>query len=322
MDSIELVKKTILGRNETGATPIYGWVKDTLSVPICEKYGTVSAFEDEYGFDLAHIFCGLYAYDTPEINKLRAGGARLTPGMLLELGFKDPNMDEDYRGIREELAFYREGRGRFCYMQTWGPFETMNGVFGMENHLMHMVEYPEEMARMYKRVTAWNLQFINNVIDLGIDMIHISDDWGAQNSLIFSPDSWRRMIYPEHREMVRSAHERGALASLHSDGNVTGVLDGVAEIGYDCVHPYQESAGMKYQTYLDKYRDRFALMGGLCVQSVIGFGDHSRLENEIKRVFSILKNKRWVFCTTHYVQPHCSLDELELAFSLARELSK
>ena len=322
MNSIELVKKTILGLNESGVTPVYGWVKANLSDMINDKYGSVHNFEDAFGFDLAHIFGGPQAFDTPEINRLRDDCAVITPQMLLDMTLSDPNREEDYAEIKNELTHQRISRGRFCYVQTWGTFEAVNGIFGIQNHLLYMALYPDLLGEIYKRLTPWTLSFINNIIDLGIDMVHISDDWGAQNGLLFSPDIWRRMIEPHHREMVRAAHERGVLASLHSDGNVNGVLEGIAEIGYDLVHPYQESAGMDYSYYLNRYHDQFAIMGGLCVQTAIGFGNPVRLENEIRRLFSLLKNKRWVFCTTHYVQQHCSMEELEFAFDLALELAK
>ena len=91
---------------------------------------------------------------------------------------------------------------------------------------------------------------------------------------------------------------------------------------YDVVHPWQESAGMSYDTYLKKYQEKLAIMGGLCVQTTIGFDNYGNLENEIRGVFNLLKGKRWLFCTTHFVQDHCSIDELVFAFDLAVKLAR
>ena len=78
---------------------------------------------------------------------------------------------------------------------------------------------------------------------------------------------------------------------------------------------------MPYSLYLDKYQDKLGILGGICVQSALGFEDFERLEREIRRVFSILKGKRWICCTTHFVQEHCSIEELIFAFDLARKLA-
>ena len=321
MDSCELVRKTILGENNTGITPMYGWVSANLSKEISAEFGSVRAFEDAYAFDMAHIFGGPYPFRMEEIDRLKAAGEEITPEVLLSIPWNDADDEAEYQNVSAELAHQRDARGRFCYMQTSGIFEALNDPFGIEDHLCWLAMYPDEMAEVYRRQAAWNMRFIRNVVDLGVDMVHISDDWGAQNSLMFSPDTWRELIFPHHRDMVATAHKSGALASLHSDGNVNAVLDGIVEIGYNLIHPYQETAGMSYATYLEKYKDKFAILGGLCIQSTLGFGDYAKLESEIRRVFDLLKGQRWVFCTTHFVQDHCSMEELVFAYDLARKLS-
>ena len=71
-------------------------------------------------------------------------------------------------------------------MQTPGFFENYNGVFGIENHLCYLILYKEEIKELYRRQSIWNAKFAENVLDLGVDMVHISDDW-VQRDLMFSP---------------------------------------------------------------------------------------------------------------------------------------
>ena len=100
------------------------------------------------------------------------------------------------------------------------------------------------------------------------------------------------------------------------------VADGIAELGYDMVHPWQENAGMSYDIYLEKYADKFTILGGVCVQSCIGILPREQLEAEIRRVFGKLKGKRWICCTTHFVQKHCSMEDLEFAYDLIYKLAR
>lgn len=79
---------------------------------------------------------------------------------------------------------------------------------------------------------------------------------------------------------------------------------------------------MSYDVYLEKYSDKFAILGGVCIQSTLGFGDYERLESEIRRVFKLLRGKRWICCTTHYVQKHCTVDELKFAYDLIYKLAR
>lgn len=84
-------------------------------------------------------------------------------------------------------------------MQTNGIFEALNGPFGIEDHLCWMAMYPDELKEVYARQAQWNRKFAEHCIELGVDMVHISDDWGAQKSLMFSTEMWRDMIYPNHK---------------------------------------------------------------------------------------------------------------------------
>lgn len=321
MDSTERVKRTILGQ-KTDRQPIYGWVEANLSAEITAKWGSVAAFQDHYEFDAAHLFGGPDAFNRPLIDRIRAENEELTPDLLVDADiFRSPDHLPDYENLRSALAFHKE-RGRFCYVQTPGFFEPFNDIFGIENQLLWMALYPEELDRLYRRLSEWTVAFAGHCLDLGIDMVHFSDDWGSQRDLLFSPALWREIIFPHMKKAVDFVHGRGAFASLHSDGCVLKVAGGIAEIGFDVVHPWQESAGMSYEVYLEKYADRFAILGGICVQSALGILPREKLEAEIRRVFALLRGKRWICCTTHYVQNHCSVEDLEFAYDLIYQLAR
>ncbi len=321
MDSTERVRRTILGL-PTDRQPIYGWVSANLTNELNEAYGSVTAFEDKYEFDMSHIFGGPGSFRGDVIERVRQENDELTPDLLLDEDiFTDPDNLVDYRNIEDAMAFHKE-RGRFCYIQTPGFFEQFNGVFGIENQLLWLAMYPEELDELYRRQAEWTVKFAGHCIDLGIDMVHISDDWGAQRDLMFSPKLWREIIFPHMKRVVDYVHGRGCFCSLHSDGCIAKVTDGVAELGLDLVHPWQESAGMSYDLYLEKYRDTFAILGGICIQTVLGLVPQDELERKIRRVFGLLRGRRWVCCTTHFVQNHCSIADLAFAYDLIYKLAR
>lgn len=321
MNSTERVRNAIMGK-PVDRQPIYGWVSANLTEEISRDFGSVAAFEDHYQFDMAHIFGGPSAYRKDVIERLRSQNEELTPDLLLEEDFfTDPDPLDDYQDIRDAILFHKQ-RERFCYVQTPGFFESFNKVFGIENQLLWMAMYPDELKELYARQAAWDIRFAKHCIDLGVDMIHISDDWGSQRDLMFSPDLWREIIYPNIKLVVDYVHSQGCFVSLHSDGCVLRVADGIAELGLDLVHPWQESAGMDYQLYLEKYQDRFAVLGGVCIQTALGILPRPQLEAEIRRVFQLLRNKRWICCTSHFVQNHCSMEDLIFAFDLIYRLAR
>jgi uroporphyrinogen decarboxylase len=313
--------RAVIRHEKPDRIPIYGWVRANLEKPITEAFGSVEAFEDRYEFDFAHLFGGPSVYASGALEAPRAkGGGAIEPAALLDIPLSDPNQSAAYDNIRQGIRHHQEQRGRFVYVQTPGIFECLNGAFGIENHLLYLALFEDALHEVYRRQAEWNRAFAMNCLDLGVDMIHVSDDWGAQQGLMFSPETWRRLIYPYHEGTCRAVRKRNAFLSLHSDGNVAQILDGIIDLGYQVLHPYQESAGMDLAEHKRRYANSLVVMGGLDIQTTLGFGDYARLRREIERVLRLFSDGGLLFCTSHFVQEHCTIDELRFAYDLVYDL--
>ena len=196
MNSRDLVSKTIKGESPS-RTPVYGWVSANLEEQLTKEFGSVRNFEDKYEFDMAHIFGGPKPYKKEQFKELIESGEEITPEMVLEIPMLPADDEKALENVQKRLDFYQRDRGRFCYMQTPGIFEFHNAVFGMENHMIQMILETDLMKEVYRRQAEWNRRYAESIIELGMDMIHISDDYGAQNDLLFSKDMWMDMIYKQ-----------------------------------------------------------------------------------------------------------------------------
>lgn len=320
MQSRERVLATIR-HEKVDRMPVYGWIEWNMKDAIAQRFGGIEALEDYYEFDLVHLFGGPDLHQKDEISEWeKQNGRRIEPPDYLDLPLHDPNQQEDYQKLVEDIRHHRDERGRFVYIQTPGILECLNGVFGIENHLRYLAEFPEVLQKIYQRQAQWNRTFAMNCIDLGVDMVHVSDDWGAQDRLMISPRTWWKLIYPNHLPTCQAVTARGIPLSLHSDGNINSVIDGILQLGYQVVHPWQESAGMSLQNFKENYSSRLVVMGGLDVQTTIGFGKIDFLVSEIRRILSMFADGGLIFCTTHFIQEHCSIEELVTAYDLVYEL--
>ena len=302
--------KAVIEKREFDRIPIYGWLRANMEDKISEAFGSVEAFEDKYEFDYAHIFGEPETFSKDMLGAAKKQKGGLTPDDILQMEMCDANDSREWESVKASIEFYGKDRQRFTYIQTPGIFEKVNQYFGIENHLMFLLLYPEDIMRLYRKQAEWNKQFAMNALDLGIDMIHVSDDWGGQNSLLFSPRIWKESIAPNHKLIVDAVHARSAYASLHSDGNINEVLDGIAQLGYDVLHPYQISAGMNYERYFKNYSESFTIMGGIDIQTTLGFGRTDDVKEEIDTVLRVFNVRGLLLCTSHFVQDHCSLEEL------------
>ncbi len=319
MNGIERVTRMLKGQ-DFDRQPLYGWIEHNLKEEVNAHWGSIEALEDKYEFDLAHIFGGPSTFNKSVLEEIRKQEGEVSPDVLLYRNYYMPADDPAlYDKVRDRIEFYHS-RGRFCYVQTPGFFECFNTPFGIESHLMYLLTNTEDIAELYRRHVDWIITYADHCIDAGADMIHLSDDWGAQNNMMFSPALWRELIRPNIKRVIDHVHSRGRFVSLHSDGHIAPVADDLAELGFDLLHPWQENAGMSHQLYREKYGSRFAIMGGICVQSALGIMSREALEADIRRVFQNLKGQRWVCCTSHFVQNHCSIEDVEFAYDLMYQL--
>ncbi len=313
----------VIEHRKPDRVPLYGWLFSQLEYAINDRFGSLGAFEDKYEFDYAHIFGGPNTFEWAALEGLRKTlGRQIEPADLMGLAMNDPNDMAAYEGVASAVRHHKEQRGRFVYVQTPGLFEALNPAFGIENHLMYLGLYPDDIKAVYQRQAEWNRTFAGNCLDLGVDMIHVSDDWGSERCLLFSPATWWELIYPYHKVTADYVRGRGGYLSLHCDGNFEQVLDGVVKLGYQVVHPFQESAGMSLSNFKAHWADKLAVMGGLDVQTTIGFGNYDFLKAEIERVMRLFADGGGLFCSSHFIQSHCSMDELTLAYDTAYDLAR
>ncbi|MCC6443456.1 MAG: hypothetical protein IT210_08365 [Armatimonadetes bacterium] len=314
---------------EPDRVPLHLWIfnQPGITQRIEAAYGSINAFYDALSIDLWQTFPDGGLIDRAFFRKEEepAGptniyGHVLTLDDLLDGPFTDPDDSHIYRTIRADVAHHKGRCGRVVTVQTPGVFECSTGMLGLQESLMNLALEPEKMAALFDRIAAWAVKYIDNCLDIGVDVIHVSDDWGMNNALLFRPKVWWEMIFPATRTIARHVKRREAPLSLHSDGDVTSVLDGIVELGFDILHPVQVSAGMNQKEVKERFAPKLTVCGGLDVRTTLGRGQPERTRQEIIETMRAVKpGGGFIFNTSHMVQPDTPLEEVEMVYALALE---
>jgi uroporphyrinogen decarboxylase len=320
-----------IAHREPDRVPLYVWVfrQPGIRQEVEARYGSYEAFHDALSLDLCQSFPARGLVQKRPRAVAEAGGDRLnTYGAVLSLeealetSFTDPDDPAVYTQIQDEVAHHKGRCGRAIFLQTPGVFEAANGIIGMEATLLEMATRPALLGRLFEKIARWSCRYVDNALDIGIDVVHVSDDWGQDGAMLFSPRMWWEQVYPAERLICDQARRRSAVLSLHSDGYITPVLPGIVQLGFQVFHPVQASAGMDQEAVKRDFGHALTLYGGLDVRTVLGRGDPARTVAEVRRVMRALKpGGGLLFCTSHMVQPGTSLDEVDAAFRVALEES-
>ncbi|MCB0254078.1 MAG: hypothetical protein KDI55_10130 [Anaerolineae bacterium] len=322
MNSKERVLAT-LKRQPVDRTPIDCWLYQKQFVEkLTAAYGPREKFLDEFNVD---IFVGF----TPWPNQT---GRLLDVSELPEFDPGDPrdsrwlnhtDWDYDFAGLNVAQAIEQQGDRRWIIAHLWGIVEGTSRIIGIENCWTSLVEFPKIMTGWFDRYADWLCALVDSCVDAGVDMITLSDDWGSNRSMLFSPRMWRRMIGPYASRVVRHAHERGIYVNLHSDGYIMDVMDDLVEIGYDMMHPVQESAGMDPLTVKQQYGDKLVIYGSLDVVDGLLAYQGDVLEDYITQRFAIYApGGGFIFNTGHFVQPDIPPQRLLHAYTVVNQLAR
>jgi uroporphyrinogen decarboxylase len=205
---------------------------------------------------------------------------------------------------------------------VWGIVEGTSSFLGIENCWFNLGMQPELMTAWFDRYADWLCALADNLIGAGVEMITLSDDWGSNKNMLFSPKLWRSMIAPFAGRVVKHVRSRGIPVNLHSDGYIMNILDDVVALGYTSMHPVQESAGMDPRTIKDKYGDKLTVYGSLDVIDGLLAYDGAELADYITKRFEIYApGGGFIFNTGHFVQPDIPPRRLIEAYTRVKELA-
>lgn len=319
MNSKERVLATY-ARKRTDRTPLDCWLYQKQFLELLERdYGTREQFMDEFNIDLA---TGYVPYpnqlgrkiDVTELADTELGDAR-DPRWLTH-----KQWNEDFAGLNIREAVERHGERRAIVAHLWGIVEGTSSFLGIENCWANLGLEPELMTTWFDRYADWLGDLAESCIDEGVNIITLSDDWGSNNNMLFSPRMWRAMIAPYAERVVKRVRARGVPVNLHSDGYIMNIMDDLVTIGYSSIHPVQETAGMDPATIKEKYGKDLVIYGSLDVIDGLYAYDGDALADYIRRHFAIYApGGGFIFNTGHFVQPDIPPPRLLGAYKVANE---
>ena len=203
-------------------------------------------------------------------------------------GYAFPDPDAYFSAEWEEAAskaiaddperFWVGGIGFGLFERTW----TLRGFSDV---LMDAAGSPEFYDELVQAVAEHQLQLIKHLLELPLDGIMFSDDWGYQKGVLLGPDRWRRFIKPHIAKMYERVHSSGKYTLSHCCGSVVSILPDIIEIGLDVLESVQpEAVGMNPYALKETYGPRITFWGALGSQSTVPFGTPEQIKDEVGRL--------------------------------------
>lgn len=163
--------------------------------------------------------------------------------------------------------------------------------------------------------------------DLGdvVDVVVEADDYGTQQSMLVSPDMYRKLLKPLQAELFAIVRKRLAdgFIFFHSCGNVRELIPDFVEIGVDILNPVHVTATGMEPTALkrDFGREICFWGGGVDTQGVLPNGTPEQVRDDVKRnVEALAPGGGYVFNTVHNIQADVPPENVIAMWETLREV--
>ena len=165
--------------------------------------------------------------------------------------------------------------------------ERLCCLMGMDKFMLALYDEPERIGVLIDRIVEYNLVVIGRLVDLGIDVLHVSEDLGTQQALMISPDQIRRLFMPAYERMFEEPRRHGVLVDFHSCGHIQEIVPDLVAVGVDILNPLQARAN-DLREIKQAVAGKTALLGGID-SAVVLSGQPDDIRREVRRAFDVLK---------------------------------
>jgi len=224
----------------------------------------------------------------------------------------DPLDPHRFEGMAERARIVvEEERRATCFgnMAT-GMFELGQRMRGFQAFFMDVLMDVSLAEALLDRALELKLAYWGRVLELAgeyVDVVVETDDYGTQQSLLISPDTWRALVKPRLRMLTDFVHSHSrARVFLHSCGAIRELIPDLIDAGVDILNPIQVSAeGMDTAALKAEFgRDIVFWGGGVDTQRQLPGGSAQAVRNEVRRrIDDLRRDGGFVFAAVHNIQP-------------------
>jgi len=215
----------------------------------------------------------------------------------------DPEEADLYLDAENLIANFKD---EYCVVgaTVTTVWETAWALRGLEKLMLDCIINPELADRILDFPFRYHLAAAKKLVEMGVDIIWIGDDVGAQNSMLISPDMWRRFLKTRMETFIREIKSINPdlKVAYHSDGDIYPIIPELIEIGVDILNPVQP-ASMDPARIKKEFGKNLCFWGTIDEQHTLPFGSAKDVADEVKlRLQTVGKDGGLIIGPTHHVQ--------------------
>jgi uroporphyrinogen decarboxylase len=242
--------------------------------------------------------------------------------------------DSDLERIKQEVNYFLKETDYGVLVNTlWGGWgqhiEVLQNLRGWDQFMVDLC-IDKTLARYMMEIRLENVlrrwEKMLRVIGDDIQLVTMGDDLGLQDGTAMSPDLYREMVKPIHKEFISFIKKRTrAKIWMHNCGSIYDLIPDFIELGIDVINPVQVSArNMDTKKLKKEFGKDIVFWGAGCdSQNVLPWGKPEDIREEVKRrIEDLAPGGGFVFAPIMNIQLDVPVENIIAMFETALEYGK
>jgi uroporphyrinogen decarboxylase len=150
-----------------------------------------------------------------------------------------------------------------------GVFESASQGMGMSYYSKMLHKNPKFIKEVHEVIAQFTADMYMSYMDSGAEVFIESGDLAYHSGPMMSPKKFYEVLLPAYRIITDAVHERGGKVVLHTDGQVTPLLDFVVDCGFDGLQSLEPTANVDLALVKKKVGDKLSLWGNIDVSYIL-----------------------------------------------------
>jgi uroporphyrinogen decarboxylase len=163
-----------------------------------------------------------------------------------------------------------------------GILEMTMYLLGYEGMGFKLFEDPQLVEDVFNEVGSRIVKHLEICAQYEVvGAVQLGDDLGFCTQTLFSPETYRKHLFPWHKKAVDVIHKTGKIAFIHACGNRSQIMQDIIDCGWDAIHSFEDKISPIWDVK-NQWGNKIAVLGGFDVDKISTYTEqqvrqHTRL---------------------------------------------
>ncbi|MFX0177968.1 MAG: uroporphyrinogen decarboxylase family protein, partial [Candidatus Hodarchaeota archaeon] len=200
-----------------------------------------------------------------------------------------------------------------------GVFESASQGMGMTYYSRMLHKNPRFIKEVHEVIAEFTAACYRSYMEVGAEVFIESGDLAYHSGPMMSPKKFNDLLLPAYQIITDAVHEGGGKIVLHTDGQITPLLDFVVDCGFDGLHSLEPTAGVDLALVKKKVGDKICLMGNIDIAHILTYGTKEEVFEAVKYAIRVAGPGGGFIVSAANMHPYVKVPNLRWMVEATRE---